>query len=66
MHEMFISQQKQGANNSVINTEVLSTVDIQFYCNGNENSLKKCSVINNYNCNSPEKAAALTCGGRQL
>ena len=57
---------KQGANNSIIDVEGFSTVDIQFNCNGNENSLRKCSIINNYNCASPGKAAGLICGGKQL
>ena len=64
-HFLYLNK-KQGANNSIIDVEGFSTVDIQFNCNGNEDSLRKCSVINNYYCTSQGKAAGLTCGGKQL
>ena len=38
---------------------------IRFYCNGNEDSLRDCSVTNNYDCPS-DVAAALTCGGNDI
>ena len=39
---------------------------LRFYCNGNENSLRDCSVANNYNCPTPAVAAGLTCGGNDI
>ena len=39
---------------------------IQFYCNGNEDSLHDCSVANNYDCLSPTVAVGLTCGGNDI
>ena len=39
---------------------------IQFYCNGNEDSLHDCSVANNYECPSSVVAAGLTCGGNGI